>query len=538
MKKKNLFLLNSILLLGGISVSTLASCGDVTTKEERFTIKAIVNDESLGEIVVSKNEGVVGEKITFEVNIKNNSTLTYLEINGKSVELTIREFSPLKGPNTIKATFKSNDVPIVIKKGTVEIATLTNGKITANKLEGEVGEEIILTVTPNKEYEIETVKANDKVLTGKDGTYKFNLIEGKNVVTATFKKVETPLPPVEEKIDTFYFSDLNGWNFFGSEARVYLFNDKGLIGEAWPGATLTQFNYGGVGEGINLYKVENLNYTDATHIIFSTGYVEDVEGVPTYNAQHQTIDVDLLTKGANNYYQLTSVDETGKGVGKWLNYATFEETIKASVKLPTTEHGKINAKTLTGLKNDNITLDIVPDEGYELDYIKVNEVDLTKKVDQNTLGFNLNAGENIVTASFKEKTNTPEPTNLKEIYIKTPHWWKKDNANTAIQIFGKDGKTPLNGDLGECISFVSYNGVGDFNYYKFVIDLDAVSYVKFIRVDQKGIYHWGAETNLIDISLLKDNDLFIMEDKEAWKGDGAFANVTFGKYDPSKDPAL
>ena len=426
--------------------------------------------------------------------------------------------------------------------GTVVLPTeVANGTVSADKLSGYKNDQITLTLTPDENYEVDYVKVNDgENLAVVDNKATFALASGVNTVSVVFKEVEQePLPPVQE-VETFYFSDLNGWNYVGNYAWVYLYNEEGPVGEAWPGTEMTQVNYGAVGEGINLYKVEDLDYTDATHMVFSTGYQNDTEGKV---AQHQTVDIDLSTKGENNYYQLTSETER-KGAGTWLDFATFEETIAGTVVLPTeVANGTVNADKLSGYKNDQITLTLTPDENYEVDFVKVNDGENLTVIDSKAT-FALASGVNTVIVAFKEVTQVvdPEPEeNLKEIYLKTPHWWKKEGASTSIQTFYENTDLgPINGLLGEEMEFVSYNSKGDFNYYKATIDLNEVYYFKFIRVgSNEGVLsHWGAETVMFNIVELGDNNLLTIEDVEKWYKDGNYANLEAGIYDPTSDPQI
>lgn len=83
-----------------------------------------------------------------------------------------------------------------VKKGTVVLSfDNSQGTVTADKTNGDVGQTVTLTITPNEGYEIDSVKANDKVLSGT--TYSFKLVEGENNVEVTFKAVE---PEVEYNI--------------------------------------------------------------------------------------------------------------------------------------------------------------------------------------------------------------------------------------------------------------------------------------------------------------------------------------------------
>lgn len=85
-----------------------------------------------------------------------------------------------------------------VKKGTVVLSFDSNqGTVTADKTNGDVGQTVTLTITPNEGYVIDSVKANDKVLSGT--TYSFKLVEGENNVEVTFK-AKAVEPEVEYNI--------------------------------------------------------------------------------------------------------------------------------------------------------------------------------------------------------------------------------------------------------------------------------------------------------------------------------------------------
>lgn len=82
-----------------------------------------------------------------------------------------------------------NDKDEPIKTGTVVLDfDSSKGNVEASKLEGNVGDTITLTITPNENYEIDYVKANSIELT--NSNYSFSLIEGKNNVEVSFKEKE------------------------------------------------------------------------------------------------------------------------------------------------------------------------------------------------------------------------------------------------------------------------------------------------------------------------------------------------------------
>lgn len=515
---------------------------DFATFEESIIGTVVLpSDLENGTVSASKLSGYRNDQVVLTVTPDENYELDYLRVDNVDLVVTDNQaaFTLKEGNNVVTASFKEILPPV--ETGTVVIdEEIANGVVSADKLTGNVGDIVTLTVTPNDGYELESLKANNEVLTVTDNQATFTLVKGENFVTATFK--ETVVEPPVQQIGTFYFSDLNGWNYVGNHAWVYLYNDEGVVGETWPGNELTQINYGAVADGVNLYVVEDLDYTGATHMIFSTGYQNETDGKV---AQHQTIDIDLTTRGENNYYQLTeeiTTESGNRGQGSWLNFATYEQTITGTVVLPTeVANGTVSADKLSGYRNDQVTLTLTPDENYEVDYVKVNDGENLTVVD-NKATFALASGVNTVSVAFKEVEQVIEPEpeeNLKDVYLKTPHWWKKDGASTSIQTFYENTDLgPINGTLGEEMEFVSYNSVGNFNYYKATIDLDEVGYFKFIRVGSSNgvLSHWGAETVMVDVNELGDNDLLVIEDVEKWSGDGNYANLEKGIYDPASDP--
>lgn len=71
----------------------------------------------------------------------------------------------------------------------VVLSAVSHGKITADKMEGHVGDIVTLTVDPSAFYLVEYVKMNESNLIEDEelsDTYKFALVEGENKITANF----------------------------------------------------------------------------------------------------------------------------------------------------------------------------------------------------------------------------------------------------------------------------------------------------------------------------------------------------------------
>ena len=103
-----------------------------------------------------------------------------------NTDTTITALWKVKAPKTYNVIVQNPD-----QKG---------GTITAEPTSAPAGTEIKLTVTPNENYEIESVTMNGKALTaGADGTYSFKMPKGDATVSATFKKTETPDQPGQDE---------------------------------------------------------------------------------------------------------------------------------------------------------------------------------------------------------------------------------------------------------------------------------------------------------------------------------------------------
>lgn len=105
MKKRNLLMLSSVLLLGGISIVSLNSCGSNETVVQKSTVKITVNDSALGTVTADKESYDVDEQVNLTITPSKNCVLESLTINGNKVDLSIRNFKAKEGENTVEAIF-------------------------------------------------------------------------------------------------------------------------------------------------------------------------------------------------------------------------------------------------------------------------------------------------------------------------------------------------------------------------------------------------------------------------------------------------
>lgn len=156
----------------------------VEPEKDKFTI-SIEYDSSLGKATVDKNEGEVGEKVTLTIESKPGYGIKSIKINGKDVDISTREFEPIKGQNNIVITFEKLEEPK--EAWTIEVISGEGGKASVNKINGVVGEEVILEINADPDYAIETIKFNGEEVDKE--IRKFTPIKGENTIEVTFKLI-------------------------------------------------------------------------------------------------------------------------------------------------------------------------------------------------------------------------------------------------------------------------------------------------------------------------------------------------------------
>ena len=311
-----------------------------TPTEDTYTIKTIVNEG--GVVTPSKTTGIVGEKVTFEVTPDQGYELTLLEINGVEVELTTREFTPIKGENTISAEFSKLLLPPSEDTFTIKTIVDEGGSVTTNKLNGNVGETVTFTITTEDGYELESIKINgtEVALT----TREFTPIKGENTLEVTFKEVV--IVPTQET-----------------------YTIRTLVNEG--GAITPSKTEGNVGETV------------------SFGVTID-EGYELTSLKINNVEVSLSTR------EFTPIK------GENIIEGTFDKIIiptidTYSISVTSDSNGVVTVDRSTGNVGDVVKITIVANEGYELATLKINGSDVTLE----TREFTPIKGVNTIEVTFK-----------------------------------------------------------------------------------------------------------------------------------------
>ena len=241
-----------------------------------------------------------------------------------------------------------------VKKGTVVLSFDNNqGTVTADKTNGDVGQTVTLTITPNEGYEIDSVKANDKVLSGT--TYSFKLVEGENNVEVTFK-AKAVEPEVEYNVTYTASEDYDVKELSATKAKK--------------GQTVT-------------FKVE----------------------VKNENKELDEVKVNGTALTANDGVYSFVMGEADAVIEVTLKDKAVEPEVEYNITYTASEDYTVTNLVTKATKGTKVTFNIaVNDENKELSSIKANDVDCTLEED-GSYSFVMPEGDVAIAITLQTKVN-------------------------------------------------------------------------------------------------------------------------------------
>lgn len=241
-----------------------------------------------------------------------------------------------------------------VKKGTVVLSFDNNqGTVTADKTNGDVGQTVTLTITPNEGYEIDSVKANDKVLSG--ATYSFKLVEGENNVEVTFK-AKAVEPEVEYNITYTASEDYDVKELSATKAKK--------------GQTVT-------------FKVE----------------------VKNENKELDEVKVNGTALTANDGVYSFVMGEADAVIEVTLKDKAVEPEVEYNITYTVSEDYTVTNLATKATKGTKVTFNIaINDENKELSSIKANDVDCTLEED-GSYSFVMPEGDVVIAITLQTKVN-------------------------------------------------------------------------------------------------------------------------------------
>lgn len=349
-----------------------ASEDKVNYKQETYSVSfgQMVNGSVTANKTADINEQ---EQITLTVSPNEGYELEELRVNDQVVNVTNNQYTfamPASNVN-VTATFREKQTQY-----DVVIATLFNGKITANKSKANAGETITLTIEPDTDYELTTLKYTDE--NGEEHNIdmqgKSFVMPASNVlVQATFTKKGEP-QPTKHRI----YTNPNG------NGRIEVDKTEAAKGEKVTFTLIPE-----EGNTITSLSVRSGNgevtITDGNSFIMPN---EDVTINATFKPAQGTA------------YNIKAIQPQEGGT----------VTVPASAKA-----------------GDEVTLTATPKEGYVLDKFTVTKDADGSEVQVTDGKFTMPAGNVTVTATFK-KSETPDQPGQGETEIP---------AGKAVQITNK-----------------------------------------------------------------------------------------------------
>ena len=174
----------------------VTSCTNASTQNDKY-FSLIIHPSEGGEVSVKEDVDLskikVGTTLNFEAKPMSGYSLESLLVDDTNITSSLKYlFLEEKSYNIFPFFTNSDDIVDENKYGSVVSLSTVNGTFSVNKNEGKVGEEVIITTSPNSGYETTSVKVNDvdttKIETNK---YKFLIAEGENKVSVTFNKISS-----------------------------------------------------------------------------------------------------------------------------------------------------------------------------------------------------------------------------------------------------------------------------------------------------------------------------------------------------------
>ena len=448
----------------------------------------------------------------------------------------------------VKFTFKfivGNDDGVTEEPGTEEPVVITTGEITLPTIEGstltidglndgkvEVGtHKISLSVTGENQF------LNDSTITiyktiGNDTTSEPLLLNETTATTRTAGLLYSADYTFEKDViysfdykiaTTFFFKDLNGLSYVGTDGYVYAWNGETKNAE-FPGVKIEHVSWDAAGDGANLYTF-NLVASDYTNIILSTGeFKSDDQGKSYFHKVSQTVDISLENfDSSKNLYALTGAKDGDNYVGEFVNYDEyFSDIAVISTKFDDTL-GKVEFTKRLYREGDTIELKVTPYENYEVSSVTLNGSTNIEPIND-IYTFTAVTGKNEVVVDFKE-VDKEENYSISQITTAGEYTVRgvvvaKDNDSILIHD-GTDGilayDRKLDANVGD---YVTINGgVRTYNkLYQFAFNADpAVNIVEVLNDENAPTLPEAKELTSEDLLRWKETDTLTTKDVELYK---------------------
>ncbi len=367
---------------------------EVTFKKISYTVS--ITNTSGGSANVDKTTAYYGEEIEIDIAIEEGYHLDSILVNGTAIDGD--KFTMPAGNVTIEVIFKKNEY-------TITVSDVTGGTASASAEKAGEGEEITVTVTPDKGYELDKIKVNNTVITGT----KFTMPAANVTVEVTFKKVVYKISLNSSGNGTVNLSKTKA--NYGDEITVEITPASGY---ELSKITVKTADGSKVNVTDNTFVMPDANVTvSVTFAKISYGITVEDNGLGTVDVVSSAIKgnhiiVDISPAEGCELESLTAVDSEGNDIevtdnsftmpGASVTITAVFRKIDYTITIVCSDHGTATVSGNPANFGDEITVTALPDNGFELNTIKVDD----EIIEGNT--FTMPAKDITITVTFRDRT--------------------------------------------------------------------------------------------------------------------------------------
>ena len=382
--------------IGGNSFTMPASdvTIEVTFKKISYTIS--ITNTSGGSANVDKTTAYYGEEIEIDIAIEESYHLDSILVNGTAIDGD--KFNMPAGNVTIEVIFKKNEY-------TIMVSDVTGGTAAVSAETAAEGEEITITATPDKGYALDKIKVNGTAITGK----KFTMPAANVTVEVTFKKVVYKISLNSSGNGTVNLSKTKA--NYGDEITVEITPASGY---ELSKITVKTADGSKVNVTDNTFVMPDANVTvSVTFAKISYGITVEDNGLGTVDVVSSAIKgnhiiVDISPAEGCELESLTAVDSEGNDIevtdnsftmpGASVTITAVFRKIDYTITIVCSDHGTATVSGNPANFGDEITVTALPDNGFELNTIKVDD----EIIEGNT--FTMPAKDITITVTFRDRT--------------------------------------------------------------------------------------------------------------------------------------
>jgi len=371
--------------------NTISDSCEVTVEKNTYAVTVKSNNDAYGSASAGVDEAAEGDV----VGLTYTAAKGYKFSKWESDDVIVAEDNTFKMPaNAVTVTAVFEELPP--DEFAVNIAKTVNGKVSVKGGVTSARKDTVIevVVTPDKGYELDTIKVNGEAITGTSFTMPDNDV----TIEVTFKKIsytvtvkagENGKASVDKATaqmgDTVTVTATPDANY---ELAQIVVNGKAITGNTFvmPAENVTvEVTFNKYIYAVTVKAAENGTVTvDKT----SAKVGETVTVTATPDADYELYQIIVNGKAiSGNTFVMTAEDTT---VTATFNKNVFTVTVKAA------ENGTVSVDKASAKVGETVTVTATPDKDYELSQIIVNG----KAITGNT--FTMPAENVTVTAEFKK----------------------------------------------------------------------------------------------------------------------------------------